>query len=144
MLDMSPSNFSQLSNFVYPQQGIPSEESLEGQNPDPAAFGGDLDSLAWEEYVRPARSASERKPSRSLLTQNVEAPDSQLHLAEAESPSHLASHEGDDHQQIPRAPSHSVPETLQRDSADSDLNAIDPRLFDASYDPRFFVKKSPS
>lgn len=109
---MPPSNFSQLSNFVYPQQVIPPEESPQGQNPDPAAFGGDLDSLAWEEYVRPVRSAAKCKSSRSLLTQNVEAPDSQLHLAEAETLSHLASREDDDHQQTLRAPSHSVPEAL--------------------------------
>ncbi|SPJ81324.1 uncharacterized protein FTOL_08873 [Fusarium torulosum] len=146
--NQKPSYRSQAhSNIPVPvsqQSAVPPEESPRGQNPDPAAFGGDLDSLAWEEYVRPARSAAERKSSRSLLTQNVEAPDSQLHLAEVESPSHLASCEGDDHHHTARAPSHSVPETLQEDNANNDLNTIDPRLFDASYDPRFFIKKSPS
>ncbi|KAM0275671.1 hypothetical protein ACHAPA_000538 [Fusarium lateritium] len=125
-------------------QTAPPEESPQGQKPDSAAFGGDLDSLTWEEYVRPARSADARKSSLSLLTQNVEAPDAQLHLAETEPVPHLASHEGHDHQQTARAPTHPAPETLQEDNADNDLNAIDPRLFDASYDPRVFIKKSPS
>ncbi|KAM0442453.1 hypothetical protein ACHAQK_004146 [Fusarium lateritium] len=125
-------------------QTAPPEESPQGQKPDSAAFGGDLDSLTWEEYVRPARSADARKSSLSLLTQNVEASDAQLHLAETEPVPHLASHEGHDHQQTARAPTHPAPETLQEDNADNDLNAIDPRLFDASYDPRVFIKKSPS
>ncbi|KAM0250573.1 hypothetical protein ACHAP5_002103 [Fusarium lateritium] len=141
---MPSSNFSQLSNFVYPQQTAPPEESPQGQKPDSAAFGEDLGSLAWEEYVRPACSADARKSSRSLLTQNVEAPDAQLHLAEAEPVSHLASREGHDQQQTARALSHPAPENLQEDNADNELNAIDPRLFDASYDPRVFIKRSPS
>ncbi|KAM0226008.1 hypothetical protein ACHAQD_000971 [Fusarium lateritium] len=146
--NQKPSYRSQVhSNMpvLTPQQTTaPPEESPQGQKPDSAAFGGDLDSLTWEEYVRPARSADARKSSLSLLTQNVEAPDAQLHLAETEPVPHLASHEGHDHQQTARAPTHPAPETLQEDNADNDLNAIDPRLFDASYDPRVFIKKSPS
>ncbi|KAM0209188.1 hypothetical protein ACHAQI_006551 [Fusarium lateritium] len=146
--NQKPSYRSQVhSNMpvLTPQQTTaPPEESPQGQKPDSAAFGGDLDSLTWEEYVRPARSADARKSSLSLLTQNVEASDAQLHLAETEPVPHLASHEGHDHQQTARAPTHPAPETLQEDNADNDLNAIDPRLFDASYDPRVFIKKSPS
>ncbi|KAF5662322.1 hypothetical protein FHETE_8029 [Fusarium heterosporum] len=142
-LDMSLSNYSQLSNPAHPQQVVPPQECSPVQKSEPVACEGDIASLSWEEYVRPARSAAERNSSHSLLTQSIEAPDDQLQLEQKQSASCPTSRDGDDRQKTVQEPPHSVPKN-QQSNAHVDSNAIDPRLFGSNYDPRFFVKKSPS
>ncbi|KAF4999176.1 hypothetical protein FGRMN_2635 [Fusarium graminum] len=140
---MSLSNYSQISDLTYPQQVIPPAECSPALKSDPVACEGDIASLSWEEYVRPAHSAAKRNSSHSLLTQSNEAPDDQLKLEQKQSALHLTSRDGDGCQKTIQEPPQPAPET-QQNNTHVDSNAIDPRLFGSDYDSRFFVKKSPS
>ncbi|KAF4955723.1 hypothetical protein FSARC_11784 [Fusarium sarcochroum] len=139
---MPLSSFSQLADFVYPQQVIPPEECEPGQTQDPIVCGEDLASLTWEEYVRTTRPAADQSPPGPLLTQGVDAPDIEPQLIQKQ----FASPESprDDQNYTPRTPSDAISVPHEDKSESPNMNAIDPRLFGGNYDPRCFVKRSPS
>ncbi|KAF5018204.1 hypothetical protein F66182_9823 [Fusarium sp. NRRL 66182] len=134
---MLDTNLSHLADFVYPQSTIPPEDHEPEQNLDALVYGGNHASFNWEEYVRTARPAADQSPPGPLLIQSIEAPDTKLHLDQQQATSSEPSHNQNTSSHTDSAKQEDPDEIL-------DMSTVDPKLFDENYDPRIFVKRSPS
>ncbi|RBR24944.1 uncharacterized protein FIESC28_02214 [Fusarium coffeatum] len=140
MPEMTPSSFSQISNFVYNQQPLLPETSQSVQKLESTKEEGPSSS-SWEEYIKADGPARDRTPSNQLLTRGLEAQNEQLQLnQERLSPSYTIKA---DHEHIPQSQSSVTPGNNPKNNAASAPDTIDPRLFGANYDARTFAKKSP-
>ncbi|KAL4730194.1 hypothetical protein ACLX1H_002226 [Fusarium chlamydosporum] len=139
---MPASNFSQLSNFVYNQQAPAPEQCPPGPTEEPVKEEEDSAPFSWGHNVRAARPEADQASLNRLLTRGIEVSDEQLHLnrKRSSSPDLIKSEYEKTPQSFPHATS-----TIKQDSdTNADLDTLDPRLFTANYDPRMFVRKSPS
>ncbi|KAJ4004377.1 hypothetical protein NW752_004145 [Fusarium irregulare] len=140
MPEMTPSNFSQISNLTYNQQTLLPETSQPLQKLE-SAKEEDPASSSWEDYIKADGSACDRAPSNQLLTRGLEAQNERVQLNQEHlPPSYTIETE---HEQTLQGQSNVTPGNNPQNNAASAPDTIDPRLFGANYDARTFAKKSP-
>ncbi|KAK2696378.1 hypothetical protein QWA68_004959 [Fusarium oxysporum] len=107
VMDMPLSNFSQLSDFVYPQQVSPTEEHKQEQDQEPEMAGrDDVAPVYCEEYFEPAQQAVEQSEPQPTQDQDEETPEQKIPQDRKQSAASGTSGDSNEHQVAKSGSSH--------------------------------------
>lgn len=106
-MDMPLSNFSQLSDFVYPQQASSTEEHKQEQDQEPEMAGrDDVAPVYCEEYFEPAQQAVEQSEPQPTQDQDEETPEQKIPQDRKQSAASGTSGDSNEHQVAKSGSSH--------------------------------------
>ncbi|KAF4415178.1 hypothetical protein FACUT_13621 [Fusarium acutatum] len=104
-MDMPLSNFSQLSDFVYPQQVSHTEEHKQEQEHE-TPRRDDVAPMYCEEYFEPAQQASEQSESQATQDQDEKTPEQNIPQDRRQSAASGTSGDSNEHKAAKAGSSH--------------------------------------